>query len=87
MFAGIKEKKQVEIAPALTAEQYIRKAFPMEGDEVDVKYCTVGVNKFRINFYRDKNKGVQSFMHDLYIDRSHYVVLTQEANGWSHKIL
>jgi Tfp pilus assembly pilus retraction ATPase PilT len=70
-----------------TAEQYVRRAFPMEKDEVDVKYCSVGVNKFRINFYSDRNKGVQSFMRDLHIGRSYYVVCTEGDDGWTHKII
>lgn len=79
---GVGKKHLVE-----TAEQYVRREFPMESDEIDVKYCSVGVNKFRINFYRDRNKDSKSFMRDSYIDRSHYVVLTDGDDGWNHIIL
>ena len=88
MKAAVLEKPEVGKKHLVeTAEQYVSRVFPMEANEVNVKYCPVGVNKFRINFYSDRNKGVQSFMRDLHIGRSYYVVCTEGDDGWSHVIL
>lgn len=67
------------------AEQYLKRVFPLEGKECKVKYCPVGINKYRINFY--VNRTPKAFMSDLHIDRSCYVVIKEDGNTWSHEII
>jgi len=67
-----------------TVEEYVKEQFPKGIGESVVKYCSVGENRFRINFYTTMNPG--SFCSDNRITRSHYVICTKVADGWEHRI-
>lgn len=68
-----------------SAKQYLKKVFPIETGECEVEYCSVGINRYRINFYTDKTP--KSFMRDLYVSRSYYVILKEDGETWSHEII
>ena len=38
--------------PLTSAEEYVKIEFPIEKEESSVRYCPVGPNRFRINFYK-----------------------------------
>ena len=81
----LEKRELIKAETVETADGYIKRVFPLRTGECKVKYCPVGVNKFRINFYTDRTP--DSFMSDLHIGRSHYVMLKEEGNSWSHEIL
>jgi len=68
-----------------TAEQYVRKEFPIKEGECHVKYCHVGNDNFRINFF--KEKGTSQFVKDYTICRSYYVQMKKDNKTWRHEIL
>ena len=76
--------KDNQISNFQSVEEYIRQQFPLEEGESQSKYCLVGYDTFRINFYsvRDTYHSVEEFQ----ITRSHYVVCEKTQNGWTHKI-
>ena len=80
--------KEQEVRPVLSVSQsvedYVKEQFPLGSTEHNVRYCSVGENRFRINFYTktDPNK----IFSDCKITRSHYVVCTETDDGWSHTI-
>ena len=80
-----KPKKDYTKLTEETVEEYLRKNFPIKEGEKDVKYCKVGTNNFRINFYKEKD-GV-NFFKSYYINRSFYVILSKKKKSWKHKIL
>jgi hypothetical protein len=68
-----------------TAEIYVKRLFPLGQKEYLAKYCSVGLNRFRINFFEKVTPN--EIMSDSIISRSYYVVLTDTDSGWTHKIL
>jgi hypothetical protein len=72
--------KNVEETPL----EYVTRVFPMEKGEDFVKYCDVGNNNFRINFYTKKDK--HKLMSDYSIDRSFFVYMKKDGNSWKHAI-
>lgn len=73
--------------PLISREEHLQIHFPCEGSEVRVDYRPVGGNNFRVNFWSDR--GVEgAFGKEMYISRSHYVVLKKNDKGeWTHEIL
>ena len=67
-----------------TSTNYLKRKFPMEAGEILVKYCPVGVNNFRINFYKEQDS--DNFFKAQYINRSYFVVLTENKKSWKHTI-
>jgi len=67
-----------------TVEEYVAKQFPLGEGEHQVKYCSVGENRFRINFYTKQISDTGFGTHK--ITRSHYVVCKETEDGWSHFI-
>lgn len=76
-------KKKPEVSTG--AEDYVREHFPIKNGEASAKYCTVGNNNFRVNFYMKKNP--EETFSDYYIARSYFVILTKTEDGWKHKVL
>ena len=68
-----------------TPEEYVRKHFPINKGEYDVKYCSVGDNNFRINFYIKKDPN--NIFSDYSLCRSFFVILIKDKKGWKHKII
>ena len=81
----IDKPKKITTMEQETTKQYLKRAFPLEIGEHKVKYCPVGINRYRINFYIDRTP--DSFMKDLHIGRSCYVVLKEDGDSWSHEII
>ena len=80
------EKQELIKAESVeTADGYLKRVFPLGIGECKVKYCSVGINKYRINFYTDRTP--ESFMRDLHIGRSCYVVLKEDGASWSHEVI
>ncbi len=79
-----KPKKEIPIRRE-PAEQYLKRVFPLETGEYKVKYCSVGTNRYRINFYTDRTP--KGFMRDLHIGRSCYVVIKEDGSIWSHEVI
>lgn len=79
-----KVKKDYEKLEQST-DEYLHQNFKLVSGESLVKYCKVGANNFRINFY--KKREVETMTSDYYISRSYYVILIKTKNGWSHKVL
>ena len=80
-----KPQKSYTKLTSQTPEEYVRKHFPINKGEHDVKYCSVGNNNFRINFYTIKDP--DAVFSDCYINRSIFVVLIKDKKGWKHKII
>lgn len=68
-----------------TQQQFLSREFPLLPGESHVKYCLVGVNRFRVNFYTEQETDGPSFVKGFIIKRHYYVIL--EQNGTSWKIL
>ena len=68
-------------------DQYLRRNFPVQGTEVQVKYNNVGPQRYRVNYYSTVHrKGLTAFM-DFAITRSLYIALKRDSNGvLSHEI-
>jgi hypothetical protein len=79
--APIKKKPEVSV----DAESYVKEHFPIKKGESSVKYCHVGNDNFRVNFYTKKNP--KEAFSDCYISRSYFVVLTKTGNNWEHEVL
>ena len=80
-----KPRKDYTKLVSQTPEEYVRKHFPINKEEHDVKYCSVSDNNFRINFYTKKNP--DNIFSDYYICRSFFVILIKDGNSWKHKII
>jgi broad specificity polyphosphatase/5'/3'-nucleotidase SurE len=77
-------KKKVNI-PLTSSEDYVKMNFTLQQGEHHVKHCSVGENRFRVNFYTKKDPKAQ--FSDYYISRSYYIVCTATEDGWEHDIL
>ena len=71
--------------PLTSAEEYVKIEFPIEKEESSVRYCTVGPNRFRINFY--KKKDPKAIFSDSFINRTYYVICSKTDDGWEHRVL
>jgi hypothetical protein len=76
--------KKEEIKTSDT-ETFVRKNFPCIGNESQVRYCPIGDNCFRINFYTKKDPN--NFCSDFSINRSLFVVLKRVLHGFEYSIL
>jgi hypothetical protein len=66
-------------------EDYLKRIFTIGKKERDVKFCVVGKNTYRINFFQKDNPN--NIFSGSFISRSYYVKLIKNNNSWSHKIL
>jgi len=80
-----KPQKSYTKLTSQTPEEYVRKHFPIDKGEYNVKYCSVGDNNFRINFYIKENPN--DIFSDCYISRSFFVILIKDKNSWKHEII
>jgi len=65
-----------------TQEEFLSKTYPLQPGEGYVKYCPVGTNRYRINFYAERKKDEPSFVKDYIINRHYYVVLVKDGVSW-----
>ena len=85
MPATLEVAKEIKVISSETDEQYLKKTFLRSEDEFQVDFKLVGENRFRINFWVQRNKNNDT-IPDNFISRSFYVVLKKCGTEWSHTI-
>lgn len=74
--------EQPQVNRAETKEQFLKRKFPISSGESHVRYCPVGGDNFRINFYTEKERDEPSFIKNYIIKRHYYVILAKDGASW-----
>jgi len=79
--------KEKEAAPVvqITAKEYAKSLFTLEGDEFKIEPRPVGENRFRVLIW-SKEKDDVCVVPDHKIKRSFYVILKKDGASWTHDI-